>query len=99
MPPFSATSHPPLLVAERQFPASALDVGFRPIGAGGQLLVPPPVGVFPRDGPGFARHVLFAGGALRGLAGEVVGREWLGEDAVDLVGPAAVMIDDMIGDL
>src|ERR1700734_1175658 len=86
-------------VAERQLSASALDVGLRPVGAGGQLLVPPPVGVFPRDGPGFARYVLFAGGALRRLAGEVVGREGLGEDAVDLVGPAAVVLDDMVGDL
>src|SRR5580700_3703663 len=88
-----------LLLAERWCPASALDVGFRPIGACGQLLVPPAVGVFPRDGSGFSRHMLFAGGAFRGLAGEVVGREGLGEDAVDLVGPAAVVLDDMIGDL
>jgi hypothetical protein len=43
--------------------------------------------------------VLFAGGAFRGFAGEVVRREGLGEDAVDLVGPAAVVLDDMIGDL
>src|SRR5580704_389954 len=79
--------------------ALALDFGLGPVVAARQLLVPFAVLVFPGNSAGFTRHVLFLGDAQRRGASRIVGRERLGEYAVDFVGPAAVVLDYMIGDL
>ena len=47
---------------------------------------------------GVAGDFLLVGGRLRGGERVGVGRERLREDAVDLVGPAAVVLDDLVGD-
>src|SRR5690348_11461702 len=43
-----------------------------------------------------AGNALLEGGALGGSQGGTVAREGLGKDAVELIGPAAVMLDDPI---
>src|ERR1700704_2055854 len=78
---------------------SALDVGLGTIGAFRDLAVPLTLVVLIRDAGRAARHLLLAGGALRRPAGQVVRGISLGEHPVDPVGPAAVMLDDLIGDL
>jgi hypothetical protein len=70
-----------------------LNVGFGTIVALVDLLAPAARGVFVDDPDGFAGDALLAGRALGGRAGGVVGRERLGIDAVDPVGPAAIVLD------
>jgi hypothetical protein len=77
----------------------ALDFGLGPIVAARDFLVPFAVRVFPGNGAGLARHVLFGGGAQRRAARRIVRGECLGKNAVELIGPAAVMLDDVIDDL
>src|SRR5690242_18075622 len=75
--------------------ASALHLGLGPVLAAGQLLVPAALGVLVLDRLVLAAHPLLAGGALGGPERVVVGWIGLGEDAVGLVGPAAVVLDDL----
>ena len=79
--------------------ASSLYRRVRPILAVCQLLVPMAALVFVGNAGGLARNELLPRGTFRGLAGEVVGREGLGEDAISAVSPAAVMLDDLVSDL
>ncbi len=48
---------------------------------------------------GMTRNLLFGGGALCGFQRGGVARKRLGENTVDLIGPAAIVFDDFIGDL
>src|SRR6266516_3512675 len=61
--------------------------------------MPVPILVFVGNARCISRDNLFARSALRRAAGHVVARERLGEHAVYPIGPAAVMLDDFIGDL
>src|SRR5579862_1780483 len=58
--------------------------------------MPVAVSVFPGNGGGISRDVLLSGSTLGGAARRVVGRESLGKDAIDPIGPSAVMFDDLI---
>src|SRR3979409_1339859 len=78
--------------------ASAFDVGLGPVIAGRHLLVPMAILVLVGDAGGLSRNALLLHGALRRLAGAVVRREGFGINPVDPVGPAAVMLDDLVGD-
>src|SRR5262249_48101432 len=94
--PRASRSRAPLLASCNP---SALDVGLGPIGARRPFVVPTTILVLVRDGRALSRHDLFLGRAFRRLAREVVGGEGLGEYPVDPVGPAAVVLDDLVGDL
>src|SRR5437764_5966227 len=78
---------------------SALYFDVGPIVAARYFLMPVAARVFPGNGAGFARHVLFRGGALRCVPGRFVRRKCFGKRAVDLISPAAVVLDDAINDL
>src|SRR6266568_2177001 len=78
---------------------SALDVGLGSIIAWRHFVVPTAVLVLVLDAGRDPRYDLFLGRALGRLAGQVVGREGLGEHPIDAVGPTAVVLDDFIGDL
>src|SRR6266567_5314559 len=78
---------------------SALDVGLGPIIAWRHFVVPTAVLVLVLDAGRVPRYDLFLGRALRRSAGQVVGREGLGEHPIDAVGPTAVVLDDFIGNL
>ena len=53
--------------------------------------------VLDRFGP--SRHALFGSGAPRGRQSLGVGREAFREHAVDGIGPAAIVLDDLVGDV
>src|SRR5437763_16244954 len=76
-----------------------LDVGFGAIAPAGGFAVPAPVCVLPLDRLGLAGHALLRGGGLGGGEGCRMARKRLRENVVDLVGPAAVVFDDLIGDV
>jgi len=76
-----------------------LDLGVGPIVAPRHLLVPFALFVFPGNAARLPRHVLFGGGALRRAARGVMGGESLGKNAVDLIGPAVIMLVNAINDL
>src|ERR1700704_2347584 len=78
---------------------STLDVGLGSIVAGRHFVVPATILVLVRDARRFSGHDLFLRRALRRPAGHVVGGKGLGEDPVHPIGPTAVMLDDLIGDL
>src|SRR5262249_40652649 len=61
--------------------------------------VPAPLPVLPGNAGGGAGHHLLMRGALRRLPRQVVGRKGLGINPVHPIGPAAVVLDDFIGDL
>src|SRR5665647_605099 len=83
-------SRPPL--------ALILDHGGGPIAAAGGFGVPLAFLVLELDLLGFAGDTLLGGGGDRGLQRGGMGRERLREHASDLVGPAAIVFDDLIGD-
>src|ERR1700693_5397413 len=62
------------------------------------LYVPLAFFVLVLDSLAVAGHFLLGGGGLRGCERVGVGRERLGERAVDLVGPTAIVLDDLVGD-
>src|SRR6185312_14655520 len=64
-----------------------------------QLLMPDAAFVFPADRRLVAGDALLAGGAAGGRLGGVVAAIGLGIDAVDPVGPAAVVLDELVDDL
>src|SRR6185436_11281755 len=74
-----------------------LDVGFRPVIARSGLRVPSSVGGFVLDRLGAARHPLLGGCAPCGCQRRGAVRKRLGKHAVDRIGPAAVMFDDLVG--
>src|SRR4051794_24624009 len=74
-----------------------LDVGFRPVIAGSGLRVPSSVGGFVFDRLGAARHPLLGGCAPCGGQRRAAVRKRFGKHAIDGVGPAAVMFDDLVG--
>src|SRR3954453_13918998 len=78
---------------------SALDVRLGPIAASREFVVPATVLVLPGDGRGLARHDLLPCRAFRSSGGLIVGGEGLGEAVAHLVGPYAVMFDDLVADL
>src|SRR5262245_42975307 len=78
---------------------AVLHVGVGPIAATGGLDVPLALLVLVFDDLGEARHALLLGRSLGGCQCLRVGGEGLRENAVDLVGPAAVMLDDFIRDV
>src|SRR3954454_22974559 len=78
---------------------SSLDVRLGPIAASREFAVPATVLVLPGDARGLARHELLPCRAFRCSVGIIVGGEGLGEDVAHLVGPSAVMFDDLVADL
>src|SRR5215213_8287957 len=79
--------------------SSALDVRLGPIAASREFVVPATVLVLPGDARGLARHDLLPCRAFRSSVGLIMGGEGLGEDVAHLVGPSAVMFDDLVADL
>src|SRR5262249_22525648 len=75
---------------------SAGDLGLRPVGAVGELLVHHALGVLIDDAVGVAGDALLPRGPAGGGEGGVVAREGLGIAALDPIGPAAVVLDDLI---
>src|SRR3954452_5646824 len=79
--------------------SSVLDVRLGSIAASREFVVPATVLVLPGDARGLARHDLLSCRAFRCSVGLIMGGEGLGEDVAHLVGPSAVMFDDLVADL
>src|SRR5215813_6558154 len=75
------------------------DLGGGTVGTRIDLQVPDALVVLIFDGLGGARHLLLARGALRRLERRLMTCERFREHAVDLVGPTAVMLHDLIDNL
>src|SRR5271169_6200805 len=75
---------------------STLDIRLRPIVCGGFFLVPMAFFVLIGDDSRFARLRLFSSCEFRGLARLVMRAESFGECLIDLVSPAAIVLDDFI---
>src|SRR6266404_1705203 len=75
-----------------------LDVGLGAVAAGGGFAVPFAVRRLVFDRLGAAGNALLGGGALGGGKRCGMGREGFRKHAVDGVGPAAVMLNDLVGD-
>ena len=91
---FFGKSGPPRGILRR-----VLDVGFGAVAAGRGLGVPFAVGGLVFDRLGTAGHALLGGGAPGGGQCRGVGRKRFGKYAADRVGPAAVMLNDFVGDM
>src|SRR5476651_340980 len=78
--------------------ALVLDRGDGAVAAAGGFGVPLALGILELDDLGGAGFFLFGGGRGRGHQRGSMGRIWLGKHAVDLVSPAAVVLDDLIRD-
>src|ERR1700731_4065537 len=76
-----------------------LDIGLGTVAAGGGFGVPSAVGGFVFDRLGSAGHALLGGGAPGGGQRRGVVRKRLGKHPVDGIGPAAVMLNDLVGDV
>src|SRR5258705_13794926 len=74
-----------------------LDIGLGTVAAGGGLGVPFAVGRLVFDRLGTAGHTLLGGGALGGGQRCGMGREGFRKHAIKGVGPAAVMLNDLVG--
>lgn len=72
------------------------DPGMRAIEAGGDLLMPTAGGILELDGLGRAGKLMMARRDLGCGQGIVMGGEGLGEDVVDLVGPAPIVFHNFI---
>src|SRR5271167_4426742 len=83
----------------RQRLSLVLDIGFRTVAAGGGLGVPFAVGGLVFDRLGAARHALLGGNPLGGGKRGGMGRERLRKHPIDGIGPAAVMLNDLVGDM
>src|SRR3954452_19525669 len=79
--------------------SSVLDVRLGSIAASREFVVPATVLVLLGDARGLARHDLLPCRAFRCSVGIIVGGEGLGEDVAHLVGPSAIMFDDLVADL
>src|SRR4029077_19940115 len=75
-----------------------LDVGLRPVGAGGELAVPFARGVLIFDPLGGAGDLLLGSGNLGSRDRIRTGGEGLRVGGPHLIGPAPVVLDDLIGD-
>src|ERR1700746_88466 len=75
-----------------------LDIGLGTIDAGGGFGVPFAVRSLVFDDFGASRRALFLGGALGSGECRGMGRKTFRKYAVDGVGPAAVVLDDLVGD-
>src|SRR5262249_54705427 len=80
-------------------PFLAFDVRVRTVAAGRGLGVPLPVRSLVLDHLGAAGRALLGGGAPRGGEGRGMRPERFGKNAVDGIGPAAVVLDDLVGDV
>src|SRR5712691_4887062 len=76
-----------------------LDIGLGTVAASGRFGVPFAVGGLIFDRLGTAGHALFGGGALGSAKRCGMGRERLRKHAIHGVGPAAVMLNDLVGDV
>src|SRR5690242_20624914 len=75
------------------------NVRMRTIRAARGFRVPLALGIFVLDDLGVARRFLFLRGGLCGPQRGSMSRESLGKNTVDLVGPAAIVLDDFVGDI
>ena len=78
---------------------SRRDFGFRTVAALGDLAVPFALGILVLDAFGFAGHLLLGRGDLRGGQRVRMRAEGFRIGAAEPVGPAAVMFDDLVGNL
>src|SRR4051812_14558866 len=76
-----------------------LDIGLGPVAAGGGLGVPFAVRGFIFDHLGASRHPLLGRGMFGRGKRRGMGRESLRKCAVDGIGPAAIMLNDFVGDI
>src|ERR1700730_11597899 len=76
-----------------------LDIGLGAVAAGGGFGVPLAVGGFVFDRLGSAGHALLGGGAPGGGKRRGMGRVGVGKHDIDGIGPAAVMLNDFVGDV
>ena len=74
-------------------------IGIGPVFARRQFVVPMAILVFVRNHGCLSGQDLFSRRALRGFAGRIVTWKRLRKDAVETVSPAAIVFDDLIGDL
>src|SRR5258708_2849922 len=74
-----------------------LDIGFRPVVAGGGFGLPLAVRGLVFDHLGAARHPLLGRRPPCRRQRRAVAPEWLGKSPIDGVSPAAVMLDDLVG--
>src|ERR1700679_2960019 len=74
-----------------------LDIGLGTVAAGGGLGMPLAVGGLVFDRLGAARHPLLSGGAFGGGKRLGMGRKAFRKHAIHGIGPAAVMLDDLVG--
>src|SRR4051812_15672937 len=78
---------------------AVLHVGVGPVAPAGSLAVPTSIRVLPLDRFALAGHALLRGGGLGGGERRRMAWERFGKHAVDLVGPAAVVFDNLVGDV
>src|SRR3984893_2931631 len=76
-----------------------LDDGVRAVSAAGGFRVPLALVILVLDGFRVAGDFLLLGGRLGGRERLGVGRERFRKYAVDFIGPAAVVLDDLVGDI
>src|SRR4051794_13080555 len=76
-----------------------LDIGLRAVAAGGGLGVPLAVGRLVFDGFSTPGHALLGRGALGSRKRGGVARKGFRECAFDGISPAAIMLDDFVGDM
>lgn len=77
----------------------ASDIGLGPVVATGYLCVPGAVSVLVFDGMGFVGDTLLGDDAAGGRQGGVAARKGFREHIVELVGPAAVVLNDLVVNL
>src|SRR5579863_6157990 len=75
------------------------DIGLWAVAAGGSFGVPLAVGGFILDRFGTPRHALFVGGAPGGGQRGCMCREAFRKHTVDGIGPAAIVLDDLVNDM
>src|SRR3954454_12721379 len=75
---------------------SGLNVGVRTVVALGQLGMPAAFAVLELDMGGLTGNVLFRGHPSRGGEGGGLVAEWFREHVVELIGPATVVLDDLV---
>src|SRR5689334_13609343 len=78
---------------------AVLDVGLGAIGAARGFAVPIALRVLPLDAFARAGNTLLGGSVARRGQRLGMGGERFGEDAVDRIGPAVVVADDLVGDV
>src|SRR5262245_60989316 len=86
-----------ILVSSRL--ALTLHIRLRPVGPLGLFLLPFSPIVLVEDGGVLAGDALLAGGKFRGPSGGVMAGKGLGVGSANAVGPAAVVLDDLVGQL